>query len=113
LVLDPISVGDLASVPLWWLVMGAAIGVFSGWLGARSHRFSEAWGAPAGVFLGEAVAVLALRGRVTQALLEVLCALACLGVMNGAYARGVLVAAATVPSVALFAVYYRLVLWWG
>lgn len=112
LALDSLAIDDLLSIPLWWLAVGTAIGSVSGWFGARSNRFVESWGAPAGVFLGEAVAVLALRGRIAQAAVEACCALPSLYLMKGAWGRGLLLGAATVPTVAVFAVYYRLVLWW-
>jgi len=111
LVVDPITVGDLIPIPLWWLIVGAGVGALSGWLGARSHPLVEMWGAPAGVFIGEAIAILVLRQRVAQAVLEVCCAAVCLRLTRGAVKRGVAVAATTVPYVAGFAALYRVALW--
>ena len=111
LVVDPITIDDLVPIPLWWLVIGTAIGLASGWLGARSHALVETWGAPAGVFLGEAITVLVLRQRVTQAALEICCAVMCLRLTRSAWKRGAVLAATTIPYVAGFAALYRLALW--
>jgi hypothetical protein len=69
------------------------------------------WGAPAGVFLGEAVAILVLRQRVAQAVVEVCCATLCLRLTRGAVKRGLAVAATAIPYVAGFAALYRVALW--
>jgi hypothetical protein len=57
------------------------------------------------VFFGEAVAVWALRGRATQAVAEMCCGVVCLCLMGRAWRRGLILAIATAPSVAVFALY--------
>jgi hypothetical protein len=111
LIIDPISLADLAPIPLWWLVVGAGTGFVAGWLGARSHRWEEAWGAPAGVFLGEALAILVLRQRMVQVVIECSCAGACLRLARRRWKRGLALAAASIPYVAGFAAVYRVALW--
>jgi Family of unknown function (DUF6518) len=106
------SVVDLVPIPAGWLAIGIATGAVAGWLGARARSERGLWGAPAGAFLGEAAAVMVLRQRVTQAVVEILCASICLWAARSALRRGLVVAASAVPFVALFATWYRLVMWW-
>ncbi|HEY7874048.1 MAG TPA: DUF6518 family protein [Actinomycetota bacterium] len=107
------SVEDLVPVPAGWLVVGIITGVTAGWAGARARDRVAWWGAPAGVFLGEAIAVLGLRARASQFVVETLCGVACLWLARSSLRRGLVVALTTLPPVALFATYYRLVLWSG
>ena len=74
LVDETISVRYLVRVGLFWLLAGAAVGVISGALGAKSNRWSAAWGVAIGVLLGEAASVVVLTHRWEQVVLEVLAA---------------------------------------
>lgn len=107
------SVEDLVPVPAGWLVIGVLTGIVAGWAGARARDRAAWWGPPAGVFVGEAIAVLTLRARVSEFVVETLCACICLWAARSSLTRGLVLALTTVPPVTLFATYYRLVLWSG
>jgi hypothetical protein len=113
LAIDPIALRQVVPIPLVWLAAGVVTGLAGGAMGARAKEQPAWWGAPAGVFLGEAIAVVLLRGRVAQAVAEAACAAGCVRLMKGAWKRGLILAAATTPATAAFALYYRLVLYWG
>lgn len=110
LAVDPISVGDLFPIPALWLCAGIVSGAVSGRLGELSHRHAHAWGIPAGVFVGEAVVVVVLRGRFVQAILELVAAAACLAMARARWPRAAALAAGTVPFVGWLAGLYRIVL---
>lgn len=107
---DSISIEYLAGVPVMWLVAGIASGAVSGRLGQLSYLHPYAWGAPAGVFAGEAIVVMFLRQRLSQAALELVCALACVALARARWQRAVVVAAGTIPVVGWLAGMYRIVL---
>lgn len=69
-----ISLRYLTRVGFFWLLACAVVGVISGAAGAKSQRWSLAWGIAIGVLLGEAAAVALLTQRWEQILLEVFAA---------------------------------------
>lgn len=110
LAVDSISLSDLVGIPSMWLVAGIGSGAVSGRLGELSFRHPHAWGVPAGVFAGEAVVVMLLRQRATQAFAETVCALACLWMARSRWPRALALAAGTLPFVGSLAGMYRILL---
>lgn len=103
-----ISLRYLSTVGLLWLLASVAVGSIGGAFGALSRTISSSWGIPAGVFAGEAAAVLFLRQRWIQVVVEAIVAIVLLG--RARFPRGVRVAAVTAVLVAAIGVSYRLLL---
>ena len=61
----------LMSVGVFWVGSSVVAGSVAGYLGVRSRSDVALWGAAAGAFFGEALAVALLRGAWLQAALEV------------------------------------------
>jgi hypothetical protein len=72
-VTEDVSRGFALKAFVFWTVLALPAGLASGWIAATADR--AAWALPAGAFLGEAVLVLGLRGRLLQTTIEAAAAL--------------------------------------
>lgn len=103
-----ISARYLSTVGMGWLVASFLTGVVGGAAGATSRTLASAWGLPAGVFGGEAAAVLLLRQRWIQVVIEA--AVAGLLFTRAWGRKGTAIAIITAIVVAAAAIGYRVLL---
>jgi hypothetical protein len=103
-----ISSNYLLRAGFFWLVMSLACGIVAGAVGNESIRRPALWGVAAGVFAGEALAVLILRQRPTQVIVESLVAVLCLAMAIKSRTRDVAMAASLgFASVVVLGLSYR------
>ena len=112
LVIDQnISTRYLTLAGLFWSAMSIGCGLVSGYYGSLSRHRPALWGIVAGIFGGEALAVLIVSGRMPQVLIETTIALACLMVAIRGRARDVVVSASLgFASVVVLGLSYRFAL---
>jgi hypothetical protein len=96
---------------LFWSAMSISCGLVSGFYGTLSVRRPALWGIVAGIFGGEALAVLILSSRLQQVVIEAVIALACLLAAMRGRARDIVVSASLgFASVVVLGLSYRVAL---
>lgn len=103
-----ISVRYLSTVGIGWLVASVLTGTGGGAAGATSRTVTALWGSAAGVFAGEAAAVLLLSQRWIQVVIEAVVAGLLLSRAPGR--KGTAIGLVTALVVAAAAIGYRLLL---
>ena len=107
---DRIWADFLLSVGLFWFVASLLVGAATGYVGSASRRDRWLWGAAAGAFIGEAMAIWILERGIVQVALEIGVGLLLLLIARIDLRRAALVAVVVALTVALVGVGYRLAL---
>lgn len=100
----------LMTAGVFWLICAIVVGAAAGWAGSRSRTEPSFWGLPAGAFLGEAVAIALLGGRLAQVALELVAAGVLVWRTRPDAGAGVRLALAVGTLIAVAALLYRPVL---